>query len=71
MTSKEKLKDIKYLINEFYSTEEDRNGLTASAKKSKKLFNKYCRDIQKDLEVLEQIKNALVMKQKMPVILNW
>ena len=47
--------DIQYLINEFYSTDEDRNDLSESAKKSRKLFNQYCKDIQKDLDKLSQL----------------
>ena len=60
MTSKDKITDIQYLINEFYSTDEDRGELNESAKASRKIFNQYCKDIRKDLEVLEILKNKEV-----------
>ena len=44
MTSKEKLKDIRYLINEFYSECTEDNQI-----KSKEVFMQYCDDIEQEL----------------------
>lgn len=60
MTSKQKLSDIRYLINEFYSTDEDREALTEDAKMSRRIFNEYCEEIKKDLEILEILKPRLI-----------
>ena len=62
MTSKQKLSDIRYLINEFYSTDEDREALTEDAKMSRKCYNDYCEEIKKDLEILEILKKYLKNK---------
>ena len=60
MTNKQKLSDIRYLINEFYSTDEDREALTEDAKMSRKCYNDYCEEIKKDLEILEILKPRLI-----------
>lgn len=62
MTNKDKITDIQYLINEFYSTDEDRGELNESAKDSQKIYNQYCKDIRKDLEVLEILKSMIVLE---------
>lgn len=53
MTSKEKIRDIKSVINEFYHTEKCEGRLTECARKSWLLFQEYCDDILQDLELLE------------------
>lgn len=60
MTSKEMIIDIRGLINELYSIREDKEGLSESAKQSRKCFNKYCVKIEQDLDVLEILKPHLI-----------
>jgi hypothetical protein len=56
MTSKEKIRDIKSVINEFYHNEKCEGRLTECARKSWLLFQEYCDDILQDLERLENLK---------------
>jgi hypothetical protein len=56
MTSKEKIRDIKSVINEFYHNEKCEGRLTEGARKSWLLFQEYCDDILQDLERLEALK---------------
>ena len=51
MTSRQKLADIRYLINEIYDDETDEGCLA-----SRDCFRQYCTDIDKELQVLEIIK---------------
>lgn len=51
MTSRQKLADIRYLINEIYDDETDESRLA-----SRDCFRQYCTDIAKELQVLEIIK---------------
>ena len=53
MTSKEKIRDIKSVINEFYHNEKCEGRLTECARKSWLLFQEYCDDILQALERLE------------------
>lgn len=55
MTSKEKTRDIKSVINEFYHNEKCEGRLTECARKSWLLFQEYCDDILQDLERLEAL----------------
>lgn len=55
MTSKEKIRDIKSVINEFYHNEKCEGRLTECARKSWLLFQEYCDDILQDLERLEAL----------------
>ena len=57
MTSKEKIRDIKSVINEFYHNEKCEGRLTECARKSWLLFQEYCDDILHDLEHLEALEN--------------
>ena len=58
MTSKEKIRDIKSVINEFYHNEKCEGRLTECARKSWLLFQEYCDDILQDLERLEALNNV-------------
>ena len=51
MTSRQKLADIRYLINEIYDDETDEYRLA-----SRDCFRQYCTDIDEELKVLEIIK---------------
>ena len=71
LTSKEKIRDIKSVINEFYHNEKCEGRLTECARKSWLLFQEYCDDILQDLERLEvleieneQLKDSIQIKQK-------
>lgn len=55
ITSKEKIRDIKSVINEFYHNEKCEGRLTECARKSWLLFQEYCDDILQDLERLEAL----------------
>lgn len=55
MTSKEKIRDIKSVINEFYHNEKCEGKLTECARKSWLVFQEYCDDIFQDLERLEEL----------------
>lgn len=52
MYTEEKLKDIRCFINEQYD-----GLLSFSQLMSRRCFNEYCEDIEKDLKVLEILKN--------------
>lgn len=57
MNSLEKINDIQYLIMETYS---DSEPLTENQEGSKNCFMQYCRDIRKDLKVLNLLKEKRV-----------
>ena len=61
MTSKEKIRDIKSVINEFYHNEKCEGKLTECARKSWLVFQEYCDDILQDIERLEEVKDELDM----------
>lgn len=54
MTSKEKIKDIRALINEIYEDETDESIL-----KSRDCFREYCSDIEKDLDDFAWLKSKI------------
>ena len=53
MTSKEKIRDIKSVINEFYHQMKCEGKLTECANECWKSYQKYCDDIEKELDRLE------------------
>ena len=55
MNSKEKIKNIKSVINEFYHTEKCEGRLTECANDCWKSYQKDCDEIKQDLDRLEQL----------------
>lgn len=71
MTSKEKIRDIKSVINEFYHNEKCEGKLTECARKSWLVFQEYCDDILQDIERLEVLEQENEHLKEMLSIANY
>lgn len=70
MTSNEKIKSIKCVINEFYHKMKCEGDLTKCADECWKGYQQYCDDILQDLDRLEKLEKAIEILKKKRVFIS-